>query len=161
MCIHTLRSRSFPWLQMIDPCFPKSKDMIHLAVETQSTEPFVSLWRSDSSPKLEKLHEAPQLNVEWYETYGTQRQSLGQGVIGDPRRPGAGPGAYLVLRSERPPASHSRPQNQTPVRGPSSSPPSEGPEGGFGSSPTEGRQMGCPASCDCGKSTHNGKKVLV
>lgn len=44
MCVHTLRSRSFPWLQMIDQCFPKSKDMMHLAVETRFAEPFVSLW---------------------------------------------------------------------------------------------------------------------
>lgn len=42
---------------------------------------------------------------------------------------GVGLGAYLVLLSERPLAFHSLPRNQIPARGPSSFPPSEGPEG--------------------------------
>ena len=90
-----------------------------------------------------------------------EQWSCWHGVAKGPGDQAVGLGAYLVLLSGRPRASHSLPRNQTPAQGPASSPPSVGLEGWLGSSPAEGHQMGLLASCDCGQSTHKREEASV
>lgn len=124
-------------------------------------EPFLYLCWSGFILVLGKLNYTSQTETEQYGTYEMEQWLCWHGVAKGPGDQAAGLGAYLVLLSGRPRASHSLPRNQTPAQGPASSPPSVGLEGWLGSSPAEGHQMGLLASCDCGQSTHKRDEALV